>query len=136
MQYFKSRRISVDLLSISGFTNRWTDEELARKDLFNSARTCSWEPTIGEQLANKTRWGQGALPNHAIGKLRDTFRQMARKKKYDFIFVSYVYWADLIDEVSDYGKSIVDLHDFITLNLYPQHRQRQVPIRKNVSGRN
>lgn len=116
--YFKDREFTVDLLSINGFTNTWSREDLRRRELFDSLRVCEWEPSKDEKLDIERNWKEGRLRNFAISLLRKAFREMASSKQYEFVLVSYAYWANLADEVRNDAIKVIDLHDFITLNLY------------------
>jgi glycosyltransferase involved in cell wall biosynthesis len=116
--YFREREFAVDLLSINGFTNRWSKEDIRRRELFDSIRVCEWEPSKEEKLAIERSWKEGRLRNFAISPLRKAFREMVSSKEYEFVLISYVYWASLADEVSNNAIKVIDLHDFITLNLY------------------
>jgi glycosyltransferase involved in cell wall biosynthesis len=118
MVYFKERGVKVDLLSLNGFTNRWSAEARLRRDFFETVETCDWKPSIAEDLARKCNWKEGGLPNHAIKILRSKFQEMRSTKRYDFLFISYVYWADLVEASDGKAIKIIDLHDFITLNLF------------------
>lgn len=116
--YFKNREFTVDLLSINGFTNKWSKEDLWKRELLNSVNVCEWNLSKDERQDIESRWKEGKLRNFAISSLRKTFRDMISSKQYKFVLISYVYWANLIDEVRNDVIKVIDLHDFITLNLY------------------
>lgn len=51
--------------------------------------------------------------------LKDNFGAILNKKKYDYIFINYEFWTDLIRNQDLRGaKTIVDTHDWITLNEF------------------
>jgi len=105
-------------LSINGFTNRWNAEDFKRNDFFDTVRVCEWRPSGEEKLDIESRWREGRLRDFAILPLRKEFNEMARRRHYDFVLISYAYWANLSDEFGSDVVKIIDLHDFITLNLY------------------
>lgn len=113
-QYLKRKDFSMDLLSINGFTNRWPDADLKRKDIFDSITTCEWKYSFWDRL--------GASPyrlrDFATRQLRYEFGKMAGGKKYSFVLINYVYWAALADGVPSSVAKVIDIHDFITLNEY------------------
>lgn len=123
--YFKDRGFLMDLLSINGFSNRWNDEDLERKDFFDSIRVCEWKPSFIEKWCNFRRIKTGRLPNRAIQSLCLEFSKMTANRHYDFILINYVFWASLADNVSGDVKKVIELHDFITLNLYLKNKQEK-----------
>lgn len=51
--------------------------------------------------------------------LKDNFTALLAQKKYDYIFINYEFWTDLIrDQDLKGAKTIVDTHDWITLNEF------------------
>jgi glycosyltransferase involved in cell wall biosynthesis len=117
--YFRERSFKVDLLSISGFTNEWTDAELKKKDLVSSARAVPWGSSIKDKFRWAEAWVGGGLPDLATGPIKKAFKEMAGAKDYAFILISYAYWAGLLDCAA--GKDaikVIDLHDFLTLNNF------------------
>jgi glycosyltransferase involved in cell wall biosynthesis len=116
--YFKSRGFSMDLITLNGFTNRWGKQDLEKRDLFDSITVCEWRPSLLER--GKIFWStrRGRLNNYVFSSLRNTFDEMLKQKKYLFLIVNYVYWADLASGVDDKLTRVIDLHDFITVNEY------------------
>jgi len=59
-------------------------------------------------------------PNQYLTQyLKDNFSAILDKKKYDYIFINYEFWTDLIrDQDLKGAKTIVDTHDWITLNEF------------------
>lgn len=114
--YLKKNGFSMDLLSINGFTNRWPDADLRRRDIFNSIMTCEWRYSFRDKISLKNP--PFRLQNHAIHKLRKEFRKLAESREYSFALINYVYWAALADEVLSSVLKVIDIHDFITLNEY------------------
>jgi glycosyltransferase involved in cell wall biosynthesis len=59
---------------------------------------------------------RGAIPNHATFYTQVCFNKVLKGNKYDFIIISYAYWADLINgnELLNGAKTIIDTHDFLT----------------------
>ena len=118
LSYFKERDFKIDLLSINGFTNNWTGEYINRRDLFDCITVCNWSPSIKEQFKRALNIKRGCLQDFSFPSLRKKFRRLAESKQYSFVLVSYVYWASLLDEIESNITSIIDLHDFITLNNF------------------
>ncbi|MGC4233564.1 MAG: glycosyltransferase [Niabella sp.] len=79
---------------------------------------------LGYKLPNyikKHRWlyRKPALPNNNTHILQKSFNRLLKKNKYDYIIISYVTWATLIEK-NHYlrgAKLINDTHDFITAQL-------------------
>lgn len=117
MEYFKSRGFKADLLSIDGFTNRW-GTDAGRRDFFETINTCRWNPSLVRKGAIARQMLRGRLPDFAVCGLPEEFRRMYSAWDYDFVLVSYVYWASLAEAVGEHTVKVIDLHDFITLNQY------------------
>lgn len=116
--YFKDRGFSMDLLSMHGFTNGWGEQDVKRKDFFETTRVSEWRPSFSEQLRHTVSSRTKRLHDFTGRRIRSDFRDMAGTGRYSFIFVSYVYWAALADCAGDDVVKVIDLHDFITLNTY------------------
>ncbi|WBV61972.1 glycosyltransferase [Chryseobacterium camelliae] len=71
--------------------------------------------------------------------LKDNFTAILDKKKYDYIFINYEFWTDLIrDQDLKGAKTIVDTHDWITLNEFYNNKNLDLGTRfgeeiKNLS---
>lgn len=67
-----------------------------------------------------------ALPNHNTTILQKSFNNLLRKKKYDFIIISYASWASLVKNNSNLEGAylINDTHDFITGQIKDKKRVR------------
>lgn len=59
--------------------------------------------------------------------LEDHFAAVLDKKKYDYIFINYEFWTDLIRNQDLKGaKTIIDTHDWITLNEFYNNKTLDV----------
>ncbi len=123
--YFRDRGFIVDLLTIDGFTNSWKEEELQEKGLFSSATAVKWGSSIKDKFKWVDAWRKGRLPDFATEPLRKAFGGMVRAKEYGFVFISYAYWAGLLDYVADGPVKVIDLHDFLTLNNYQKSGKKK-----------
>nr|WP_305121152.1 glycosyltransferase [Pedobacter xinjiangensis] len=65
---------------------------------------------------------KGALPNFTTSHVRKSFDEILKNSHYDFIIISYAYWADLIYENSflNNAKTIIDTHDLLTSQIQNQ----------------
>jgi glycosyltransferase involved in cell wall biosynthesis len=64
----------------------------------------------------KLRRAKNSIPNHTTLYLRKQFDEILQKNSYDYIIISYAYWADLIRENPFMGNAvtIIDTHDLLT----------------------
>lgn len=63
----------------------------------------------------KRRRAKGSIPNHATLHLQEQFDNILKKNRYDYIIISYAYWADLIRDnpyLQD-AVTIIDTHDLL-----------------------
>lgn len=132
MKYFKSRNFTVDLLSLENFESTWKNQDPQKESLINELFL--YDFAAGKRSVNKKwqklfRWllkGKSAfdtvyeeLPDYAFPGMKKKYAEILAGKQYDFILISYVHWANLLDTPqSQPGKTILDLSDFTTLNLY------------------
>lgn len=117
VRYFKDRGFLLDLVSISGFTNRWDEISLQKgKAFFDNISLCEWKP--------RRKWYQffrkkmGLLVDLTLPEMRTAFRKFLRYRKYDFVLISYVFFERLVDEIQGESLSVIDILDFTTLNEF------------------
>ena len=132
MHYFKSRKFSVDLFSLKNYESSWQNQDPKAEGLINELFLYDF---TGGKLSYRKNWqklfrrilkGKRAsdmvyeeLPDYAFPGMKRKFKEILSKKQYDFILFSYVHWANLIETTVQLpGKLILDLSDFITLNLF------------------
>lgn len=129
--YFKERGLHVDFISKQHWGN-YTEETIAsfknagladnlwvlrRKPVKKNPITYFFGYKIKHLLfERKLRLVKGSIPNHTTLHLRNQFDDILKKNKYDYIIISYVYWADLIrDNPWLQGAiTIIDTHDLLS----------------------
>jgi glycosyltransferase involved in cell wall biosynthesis len=128
--YFSARKMHVDFISKHDW-GRYTEESLkAFEDagLAASIRPLRRKPVKKNPILyfftykiqhllyeRKLRFIKGSFPNQTTLHLRRQFDKILQEKKYDYIIISYAYWADLIKNnpfVND-SVTIIDTHDFL-----------------------
>jgi glycosyltransferase involved in cell wall biosynthesis len=59
---------------------------------------------------------KSSIPTFITVKLKDAFETILKEESFDYIIISYVFYADLVGNTKLLGKSklIIDTHDFIT----------------------
>lgn len=130
LKYFKVRQFQVDFVGLKNWDNwdspsdpaSWADlvssiellqEKPAKSSLlkkFISYKFPSW------RFQKRYRIAPGCLPDHTAYFLKKTFEDLLKRNQYDYIVVSYAYWATLIKNNPYIGsaKTIIDTHDFLT----------------------
>ncbi len=58
------------------------------------------------------------LPNFMNDSLLNEVNKLAIKNRYDFILISYSYWADIVNIFNKAERKVLDTHDFLTLQLF------------------
>jgi len=61
------------------------------------------------------------LPDFSYPGMKKQFDEIVKKNQYDFILISYVYWANLLQSPSTKKElciTLLDLSDFLTLNKF------------------
>src|SRR3546814_7879664 len=56
------------------------------------------------------------MHSHTTWYSRSAFRELVWQNDYDYIIISYIYWANLIDDIRSFSnaRTIIDTHDFMT----------------------
>ncbi|MCG2618005.1 glycosyltransferase family 4 protein [Terrimonas sp. NA20] len=131
LNYFRDRSMQVDFISklhwgrytketIEAFekatlaTNLWV---LRRKPVKTNSLHYFFSYKIKHILfEKKLRRAKHSIPNHTTLHLRDQFDAILQKNKYDYIIISYAYWADLIRDnpFLQHAVTIIDTHDLLT----------------------
>lgn len=134
MKYFTRRDFSVDLLGLSNFVDTWPEDgkignhEIAVDNLFlyDFRKGLKETETITRNIRSSLRrifsrqrlLAHSTLPDFAFHGMRRLFNDLVRRTPYDFILVSYVYWAGLIEGGAPIKATMVlEIADFLTLNL-------------------
>lgn len=123
LEYFKNRNINIDFVGVhaDNFENEDIDELKEKGYIVNGYLLKSLS-----RKKNQLRYFfMYSLPRKILKKSKDfdrrrfgqekLFEEIAKKQHYDFIIISYAYWANLIDNLeSSKAKFIIDTHDFLT----------------------
>lgn len=132
LQYFKDRGMKVDFVSQQDVWEKTTPESIAkfkasglvenawfwqRKPAKKNAITYFFKYKLWQLLfQRKLELVKGSIPNHTTLYLRRHFDAILEQNSYDYIIVSYVYWADLIKDNPKIGNAVtvLDTHDLVT----------------------
>lgn len=132
LQYFKSKNHEIDYVGIASKSFYEVDLDLIRKtDLIENGFLLREDKPISKILSYLFAY---AIPNKLKGRIRDLdrtrfghkkqFSKILKDNQYDYIIISYAYWAELIKE-NKYlknAKLIIDTHDFLTSQFQNQKR--------------
>jgi glycosyltransferase involved in cell wall biosynthesis len=131
--YFKRRDFQVDLFALKNFVSSWENPDPNESGLIH--RLFLYDFVEGRRLELKKKGKNkqkdfpkqdnhpdikfSELPDYAFNGMKDMFREIVTSERYDFILISYVYWAHLLDALPGKNSEIIlDLSDFTTLNLF------------------
>lgn len=130
LKYFKSRDLKVDFITklvwglytpetIRAFENSGLAENIwimERKPVKKNPVKYFFSYKLWHILfERKLKLVKGSIPNHTTWNLRKQFDAMLQRQSYDYIIISYAYWADLIRDNPHMGKAvtIIDTHDLL-----------------------
>lgn len=130
LKYFKTRGFKVDFItklvwgqytpeSIKAFENSGLAENIwimERKPVKKNPIKYFFSYKLWHILfERKLKLVKGSIPNHTTWNLRKQFDGFLQKQQYDYIIISYAYWADLIRDNPNIGKAvtIIDTHDLL-----------------------
>lgn len=130
LTYFKERGLHVDFISKKDWGN-YTEETIAafekakladnlwvlrRKPVKKNSIVYFFSYKIRHLLfERKLRWAKDSIPNHTTLHLRRQFDDILKKNRYDYIIISYAYWADLIrhNPYLQGAVTVIDTHDLL-----------------------
>ena len=132
LQYFKSKNHKIDYVGIASKSFSEVDlESIKKADLIKNGFLLREDKPISKTLSYLFTY---AIPNKLKGRIRDfdrtrfghkeQFSKILKDNQYDYIIISYAYWAELIRE-NKYlknAKLIIDTHDFLTSQFQNQKR--------------
>lgn len=132
LQYFKSKNHKIDYVGIASKSFSEVDlESIKNADLIENGFLLREDKPISKTLSYLFTY---AIPNKLKGRIRDfdrtrfghkeQFLKILKDYQYDYIIISYAYWAELIRE-NKYlknAKLIIDTHDFLTSQFQNQKR--------------
>ena len=132
LQYFKSKNHKIDYVGIASKSFYEVDlESIKKADLIENGFLLREDKPISKTLSYLFTY---AIPNKLKGRIRDfdrtrfghkeQFLKILKDNQYDYIIISYAYWAELIRE-NKYlknAKLIIDTHDFLTSQFQNQKR--------------
>ncbi|MFY0255265.1 glycosyltransferase [Chitinophaga sp. 30R24] len=130
LKYFKARDFKVDFItklvwgqytpeSVKAFENSGLAENIwvmQRKPVKKNPVKYFFSYKLWHILfERKLKLVPGSIPNHTTWNLRKHFDDLLQQQTYDYIIISYAYWADLILDNPHVGKSvtIIDTHDLL-----------------------
>lgn len=126
LKQLKSLGLNIDLVGVEDYYNSFGDSPedidstiidavfvLKTKPPKKKLTLEYWKYKIQKKIEKKN-------PNQYLTTyLKNNFGAILNKKKYDYIFINYEFWTDLIRNQDLRGvKTIVDTHDWITLNEF------------------
>ena len=132
LQYFKSKNHKIDYIGIASKSFSEVDlESIKKADLIENGFLLREDKSISKTLSYLFTY---AIPNKLKGRIRDfdrtrfghkeQFSKILKDNQYDYIIISYAYWAELIRENKHLkeAKLIIDTHDFLTSQFQNQKR--------------
>lgn len=132
LEYFKDRNIQIDFVTQREYGSVWTQDDvekfnksqlasnlyiLRRKPPKNNILRYLFSYKIPKLLLPpKVKVPKGSIPNHSTSFQVKQFNEILKKNSYDYIIISYAYWANMIfDNPFLKGAiSIIDTHDFLS----------------------
>ena len=132
LQYFKTKGYKIDYVGIASKSFSYVDlEPLKTTDLIENGFLLRRDKRISKTLAYLFTY---AIPNKLKGRIRnfdrtrfghkEQFLKILKVNQYDYIIISYAYWAELIrdNKYLKNAKLILDTHDFLTSQFQNQKR--------------
>lgn len=132
LKYFKNRNHKIDYIGIASKSFSEVDlEAIKNANLIENGFLLKRDKRISKTLSYLFTY---AIPNKLKGRIRDfdrtrfghknQFSKILEDNQYDYIIISYAYWAELIRENKHLkeAKLIIDTHDFLTSQFQNQKR--------------
>lgn len=132
LKYYKDRGILVDFVSMQDRDFQPEDlEKLKETGWVSNAYLIKRKPKKGnffsylfESKIPSALYNRSKVLNFVTYNLKKEFDAILRQNQYDFIIISYVGWANLLDDKSPLkgARTIIDTHDFATVQAKNQKR--------------
>jgi glycosyltransferase involved in cell wall biosynthesis len=123
------------MLTLTNFRSSWENYPADRWGLINNLFFYDFKKgSRGEKQKNKKKnpwawirkripfcYAYTELPDFVYKGMKKQFNKIISKQHYDYILISYVYWANLIKSKvikKDSTVTVLDMSDFITLNRF------------------
>ena len=132
LQYFKNRNHKIDYIGIASKSFSEVDlEAIKNVNLIENGFLLKRDKRISKTFSYLFTY---AIPNKLKGRIRDfdrtrfghknQFSKILEDNQYDYIIISYAYWAELIRENKHLkeAKLIIDTHDFLASQFQNQKR--------------
>lgn len=132
LKYFKNRNHKIDYIGIASKSFSEVDlEAIKNANLIENGFLLKRDKRISKTFSYLFTY---AIPNKLKGRIRDfdrtrfghknQFSKILKDNQYDYIIISYAYWAELIRENKHLkeAKLIIDTHDFLTSQFQNQKR--------------
>lgn len=132
LQYFKHKNIKVDYVGIASKSFSELDlDPIKNVNLIDKGFLLRRDKRISKTLSYLFTY---AIFNKLKGRIRDLdrtrfghkeqFSKILQNNTYDFVLISYAYWAELIrnNKHLNNAKLIIDTHDFLTSQFQNQKK--------------
>ncbi len=123
VKYYKKRNFIIDVFALKNFVSKWEKETYKDQELVDNIYFFDFSEGYNNSIkTNKTIVDKNIkfpeLLDYAYKEMQEDFNVLLEKTAYDYVLISYVYWAKLIENNKLIkGKTILDLSDFTTLIL-------------------
>lgn len=126
LKQLKSLGLHIDLVGVEDYYNSFGDTaEGIDPEIINEVFVLKTKPPKKKltfeywKYKIQKKFNKENSNQYLTQYLKDNFTAILDKKKYDYIFINYEFWTDLIRNQDLKGaKTIVDTHDWITLNEF------------------
>lgn len=132
INYFTARNFRIDLLAIRNFVDPWPEKDYSRHfpeldNLFLYNHSAGLKRSM-LSLGGWMRWLRHtgflglkvkALPDYVFPGLKKMFVKITGGHDYDYILISYVYWASLVYCLRDQSAiTVLTMEDLIAENMH------------------
>lgn len=126
LKQLKSLGVNIDLVGVEDYYNSFGDTaEGIDSEIINDVFVLKTKPPKKKLTSEywkykiQKKFNKENSNQYLTQYLKDNFTAILDKKKYDYLFINYEFWTDLIRNQDLKGaKTIVDTHDWITLNEF------------------
>ncbi|MGH1519649.1 glycosyltransferase [Chryseobacterium sp. JK1] len=147
LKHLKSLGLNIDLVGVDEFyrgfgdTGEFIDKNiiddhlvLKRRPIRDKKSYTYWKYKIIKLFTKQKTTNNGYFYTRYF---MDTFTEFYNRKKYDYILINYEFWTDLIVKLDVTNVvTIVDTHDWITLNEYYKNKTLNIGEKFNEELQN
>lgn len=122
--YLKKKKYQVDLFALSNFESKWRPDDPFDKTLIHNLYLYDAKQMDGflrwKKIKRKVERKLGvkqSFPNFVTKGMKSAFNQIIKNNNYKYVLIGYVFFSDLVSNLTKEITKIISINDFIALQM-------------------